>query len=101
MLINFARKINPMRLSCYLIKDGLIWTDEAPLEHFSLAIRIDDGVTDMEQLTVVGHISIVSIHSSFTGELVHNVLSDGVSIRDQTQGVFRVIIIIIIRLPLK
>ena len=72
----------------------MIGTDEAPFEHLSLTIGIEDGVADMEQLTVVGNISVVSIHPALARELVHNVLADGVGIRDQAQGVVRVLIVL-------
>ena len=62
----------------YLVEDGLVWTDKAPLEHFLLAVRVLDRVPDVEQLTVVGHVSVVAVGATLAGELVHNVLADGV-----------------------
>ena len=69
-----------------LIKDGLVGTDETPLQHLLLPIRIGHGVADMEQLTVIGNICIVTIGTTIAGELVHNVLSDGVGVSHQAQG---------------
>lgn len=62
----------------YLVEDGLVWTDKAPLEHFLLAVRVLDRVADVEQLTVVGHVSVVAVGATLAGELVDNVLADGV-----------------------
>ena len=67
----------------YLVEDGLVWTDKAPLEHFLLAVRVLDRVADVEQLTVVGHVSVVAVGPAVTGELVHDVLPDGVGVRNQ------------------
>ena len=69
-------------MSC-LIKYCLVGTDEAPLEHFLLAVRILDRVADVEQLTVVGHVSVVTVGPALTGELVDDVLPDGVGVRNQ------------------
>ena len=71
----------------YLIKYRLVGADEAPLDHLLLTIRIQDRITDVEQLTVIGHISIVAIHSSITTEFINNVLSDAISIRNQAQRI--------------
>ena len=71
--------------SAHLIEDGLVGTDEAPLEHFLLAVRILDGIADMEQLTVIGHVSVVTVGPALTGELVHDVLVDGVGVRHQAE----------------
>ena len=71
--------------STHLIEDGLVGTDEAPLEHFLLAVRILDGVADMEQLAVISHVSVVAVRSAVAGELVHDVLPDGVGVRHQAQ----------------
>ena len=62
----------------YLVEDGLVWTDKAPLEHFLLAVRVLDRVADVEQLTVVGHVSVVAVGATLAGELVDNVLADGI-----------------------
>ena len=58
----------------YLIEDGLVWADEAPLEHLLLTIRILDWVADMEYLAFVRYISIITVGSSFTGKLVHYIV---------------------------
>ena len=76
----------------YLVEDGLVWTDKAPLEHFLLAVRILDGVADMEQLAVIGHVGVVTVGPALTGELVHDVLPDGVGVGHQAQlGRYRVL----------
>ena len=76
----------------HLIEDGLVGTDEAPLEHFLLAVRILDGIADMEQLAVIGHVGIVTVGPALTGELVHDVLPDGVGVGHQAQlGRYRVL----------
>ena len=67
-----------MKTNYNLVEDGLVRTDEAPLKHFLLSVRILDGVADVEQLAVIGHVSIVAVGPAVTGELVHNVLPDGV-----------------------
>ena len=71
--------------STHLIEDGLVGTDEAPLEHLLLAVRILDGIADMEQLAVIGHVSVVTVGPALAGELVHDVLPDGVGVGHQTQ----------------
>ena len=79
MLVMESRVIIAI-INSHLIKDGLIWTNEAPLEHLLLTIRILDWVAHVEELTIIGNISIVTISPTITRELVHNVVSDGVSI---------------------
>ena len=54
--------------STHLIEDGLVGTDEAPLEHFLLAVRILDGIADMEQLAVIGHVRVVAVPGHVAGE---------------------------------
>ena len=71
--------------STHLVEDGLVGTDEAPLEHFLLAVRILDGVADMEQLAVISHVGVVTVGPALTGELVHDVLPDGVGVGHQAQ----------------
>ena len=39
-------------LMANLVKDGLVWADETPLEHLLLSIRVSHRVTDVEQLRV-------------------------------------------------
>jgi len=58
----------------HLVKDGLVWADEAPLEHLLLAVRILDGVADVEDLAVVGHVRVVAVPLTLATELVHYVL---------------------------
>jgi hypothetical protein len=58
----------------HLVEDGLVRTDEAPLEHLLLTIRVLDGVADMEDLAVVGYIRIVTILLPLTAELIHYLL---------------------------
>ena len=78
-----------------LVKDGLVWADETPLEHLLLSIRVSHRVTDVEKLrgkinchlpemcqisqvhlAVIGHISIVAVRSTVACELVDNILAD-------------------------
>ena len=80
VMLGVKSKVIKVIINCHLIKDGLIWTNEAPLEHLLLTIRILDWVAHVEELTIIGNISIVTISSTITRELVHDVLSDGVSI---------------------
>ena len=70
---------------CDLVEDGLVGADEAPFEHLLLAVRILDRVAHVEQLTVVGHVSVVTVGPALTGELVDDVLPDGVGVRHQAQ----------------
>ena len=39
----------------------------------------------MEQLAVVGNVSVVTVAPPVTGELVYDVLSDGVGVRHQAE----------------
>ena len=46
----------------------------------------------MEQLAVIGHVGIVTVGPALTGELVHDVLPDGVGVGHQAQlGRYRVL----------
>ena len=69
----------------YLVEDGLVGTNEAPLEHLLLTVRVLDRVAHVEQLAVVSHVSVVTVGSPVTGELVHDVLADGVGVRHQAE----------------
>lgn len=64
-----------IHVDVYLVEDGLVWADEAPLEHLLLPVRVLDRVADVEDLAVVGDISVVTVRSAVTGELVHYVFS--------------------------
>ena len=50
------------RLCSHLIEYCLVWADEAPLDHLLPAPWVHDGVTHVEQLTLVGHVRVVAIH---------------------------------------
>ena len=39
----------------------------------------------MEQLAVIGHVSVVAVGPAVAGELVHDVLPDGVGVGHQAQ----------------
>ena len=67
------RQIKP-----HLIKNSLVRTNEAPLEHLLLTIRISHRVADMEQLAVIRYISIVTIGATIASKLVHNILTNRV-----------------------
>jgi hypothetical protein len=60
----------------HLIEDSLVRTDEAPLEHLLLTIRVLDRVADVEDLAVVGYIRIVTILLPLTAELIHYLLPE-------------------------
>ncbi len=87
----------------HLIEYRLVWADEAPLDHLLLAARVGHGVADVEQLAVIGHVRVVSVHPALvvittghpltnssdnhlTAKVIHDVPPDGFSIRDQVQG---------------
>jgi hypothetical protein len=54
----------------------LVWTDEAPLEHLLLAVWVLDWVADVEDLAIVGHVSVVAVPLALAAEFVHYLLAD-------------------------
>ena len=55
----------------YLIENGAIRANEAPLEHLFDAISVGNGVTNVKDLALIGHVGIVSVHLALAGELIH------------------------------
>ena len=87
----------------HLIEYRLVWADEAPLDHLLLAVRVGHGVADVEQLAVIGHVRVVSVHPALaikttghhkmnssdnhlTAEVIQDVPPDGVCVGDQAQA---------------
>ena len=60
----------------HLIKNGAIWADETPFEHFLFAIGVHDWVTNMENLALVGYICIITIRPCVTRKFINNVISN-------------------------
>ena len=57
-LVHFAPCIYPPNL----IEYRLIGADEAPFDHLLSAPRVQEGVTHVEQLAVIGHVRVVPVH---------------------------------------
>jgi hypothetical protein len=62
------------QLCTYLVKNGSIWANEAPFEHLLFAIGISDWVTNVENLALISHVSIVTVRPCITCKLVNYVL---------------------------
>ena len=60
-----------MQLCTYLVKNGSIWANEAPFEHLLFAIGISDWITNVENLALISHVSIVTVRPCITCELVN------------------------------
>ena len=63
----------PKKSKLYLVKNGSIWADETPLEHLFGAIGVHDRVTNMENLALVGYVSIITIGPCITSKFINNV----------------------------
>ena len=59
------------QLCTYLVKNSSIWANEAPFEHLLFAIGISDWVTNVENLALISHVSIVTVRPCITCELVN------------------------------
>lgn len=57
-----------------LIENGLIAAEETVLEHFTVAIGVGYGVTDMKNLAVVAHVRVVAV--AFTSKIGRNIADD-------------------------
>lgn len=69
----------------YLVEDGLLRADEAPLEHLLRTVGQLDGVAHVEQLALVVHVGVVAVDLALARERVHDVLADGGRVARQTE----------------
>jgi len=59
-----------------LVEDGLVWAEEAPLEHLLLAVGVRHRVADVEHLAIIVYICVVAVAQTVTSKCVNQVLPD-------------------------